>query len=122
MTNKPYISCALEAALAAKNHGFKFIDKETCSEEREYIITYELILEGGDFHRPLNKYYIAEESLPLLEPLNDDWGVINTLVDYERCDTVEIYVCAKYDLNVRGNFQIIWRNGLPFPKVQYEES
>jgi hypothetical protein len=66
------------------------------------------------------RFYIHPDSLSILEPRDDDWGQVNTLVDYERCDTVEIYVVAKHDLNVCGDFKIIQRNNTAFfwPEVE----
>jgi hypothetical protein len=47
----------MKAACMAKWFGMKLQDCETSDEGRVYDVTFDLMLEGGDFDRPLARYY-----------------------------------------------------------------
>lgn len=112
MTRRAFIRCPLEAALAVKNFGFKFITNgDSLLIPDEYI--YE---EAGNYLcYGKSKRYISPDSLPLLEPKKDDlyahdcacgWLTTSPSVDW---------------LRQLGHFRIIQRDGKPFPKVEWEE-
>lgn len=148
MTNKPYIACALEAALAAKNHGFKYGIKHNGK------IIYDCMSEWNpptDEWKPMDDVddileydgicYIHPESLLLLEPMVGDIviaydiphtkylisadyenAIINSVHAYEKDHILQIQREKMDIVMMMPNWRIIQRNGLPFPKIQYEES
>lgn len=142
MKTKPYIKCPLEAALAAKNFGFKFKDEN--NRTMKWAKREGLIVMGcnGWNEVSLNdsrtKYYIAAESLPLLEPMVGDIIFGRAVVSwsgtkYDYCDRIEEIDDQCYTLQsgpeiTRGeylddgdeSFRIIQRNNKPFPEIHYE--
>lgn len=133
---RPYIKCPLSAALAAKNFGFKFVDGHTeCLRlHSEWMSVYDLSMVIS--HVPgWGKFYIHNESLPLLQPVVGDLFYVGrkefpyhevVYDDDRRADREtpfkRIFTANSWYRNPNIDFWIILRNGLPFPKVQYEES
>lgn len=135
---KVYIECPLEAALAAKNFGMKFyvrFPKYNCPFSG-------VCMEGDDvcdvesaikyIEESLNSYkiYLCEESLPLLEPMEDDIvsffnhrnnRIYGTVLNTERKLRIHISSELRWKSTTR-DLKIIQRNGKPFPIIQYEES
>ena len=121
ITKRPYIECPLEAALAAKHHGFKF--------ENEYM---NRAIEVEDFAHFTDEYYrdhLTKESLSLLQPKIGDmyfwisgegtpWWEYHARFIYDN-DTVELAKCALSKPELKS--RIIQRNNQPFPKIEYED-
>lgn len=134
---RAYISCPLEAALAAKNHGFEFFVKfpnydcpyEVVCMEDDDICDVESALKYIDRSFKDYKIYIADESLPLLDPKLGD-----LVKQFGRSAADCIYnlredICGKKtfiwqtgEYNFYSSIEkIIQRNGKPFPTIQYED-
>jgi hypothetical protein len=122
MTN-PYISCALGAALAAKNFNFLLIDE---SAPRYVHNNWMDIIDSASDRcwAVFPKFYIADESLPLLEPQDWDLGIDK---NGRLCVFgLEKWNILRTDADQRGIFvidpvSIIFRNFMPFPKIEWEE-
>lgn len=150
MKGRPYISCPLSAALAAKNFGFKFIVYPTPEQINEYdsVEPWDWLHTCHDNfclevchiedaisyikEASTNKIYIAEESLPLLEPMV--WQDV-VAVETHRNNGKEKYgllsnktgmsVCVGGMIISRDHIvrlKIIQRNGKPFPRIEYEDT
>lgn len=129
MTNKPYISCPLSAALAAKNFGFKFVNRHTESDPNNGV-DYGGMMDGlSSIHHSLwaKPLYIHDDSLPLLQPMVGDLiaykgepMIVESIETPDPPSYIVYYDHLPKKLN--SDVVIIQRNGLPFPKIQYEES
>ena len=114
MTRRYFIECPLEAALAAKNHGFRF----THDGDNECDII--ALIAGGIFVNFWNiKLYLHPDSLPLLDArigdLTDKWdGYSHQYELMETEEDIEMYN------SWAGDKFIEKRNGKPFPEVQWE--
>lgn len=134
MKTKPYISCPLQAALAAKNFGFSYtiyptkeqIDEYDSSEPWDWLYSCHesyhdcchiedaiAYIEEASSH----KIYIAEESLPLLAPMVGDL-VMTKKRECPACESDYIEVSQYTD---KDNIKtIIRRNNKAFPDISYE--
>ena len=152
MKNRPYIECPLSAALAAKNFGFKFIvPRELMAYDNQYDINNK-DMNGFKYNwnDPINYvklhnvqdidsswtdvkwrkmvYFIAPESLPLLNPMVGD------LIEFIFAE--QPYEIVKEDGNSlrdkhlsfarhkirEGTAIVIQRNNKPFPEIHYENN
>ncbi len=132
MKGKPYIDCALEAAFAAKNHGFSFIDGGTNVEfgitkatyKNRAFDDYSCFFDGGwDGSTTLwkRRYYIGAESLILINPVEGDIGKLNDgSVGIFGKPFIEKW-CRDGVLYLPSEGEIIQRNNKPFPAIQYDE-
>jgi hypothetical protein len=128
MQNKPraYISCPLEAALAAKNFGFEY-DHDDYGRISPDDFFHELP-ELSSIHLDGN-FYIAPESLPLLYPLVGDLVWHDEYFIWKREQTKQYIDAHFFGLDTDGNrlspfcgtSRIIQRNNKPFPAIQYED-
>ncbi len=62
----------LAAAYMAREFGVTYLDKETSKDGAEYKVNYALMMEGDDLSRPLSRYDIHPDSLPIFEPKKGD--------------------------------------------------
>lgn len=149
-----FIKCPFEAIAAMQNFGFKLVTDfghyrcdygDTCSlDDDDCLIDIESAIDYIKKVSP-KKIYIADESLPLLEPmvgdyvivLDESWGVESGQVcriTYNE-QTGNLWIdCFTRDFQVFGPDgiyykkidetitikAIILRNGKPFPTIQYE--
>ena len=135
MTKLAFVRCALEAALAHKNFGMRFFFRYENGED--------LAIRGYDnFFAYANtsldiKYYLADESLPLLDPQSDDimMHYVEYVAGYGGVNEKEYYLTWKetkpyYDgtekplpeFHPLAEPIIIRRNGKPFPTIEYEDA
>ncbi len=127
MTRRAYISCPLEAALAAKNFGFEFKCLANIRGNDWKIIEDILEIELDCYrevitHYQLSKYYIKEESLHLLEPMGGD--LIYQRHNNRINDDLDSYSVWEKNFNTKfegWTFTIIQRQGKPFPKIEWED-
>lgn len=118
---KYFYTDTLAAAWMMKHHGFLLQDKETSDEV--YDMTYDLMIEGDDFGKPLAKYYIHPDSVHLLEPQEGDISYmpinlpnIKPAIFIWNKETIEAFKELS-KINGITNLcigRIIMRNGLPF--------
>ena len=137
MKGKPYIACPLEAALAAKNFGFRFIDKQIGA-----IFLSDLIMLIAGTHqlqtKAIPRLYIFSGDIHLLDPMVGDLCELKGNPEYDHYDLTWELILKKYDMHphgvefdtenssfYRGKLQgllnrIIQRNRKPFPEIHYE--
>ncbi len=119
MTRKAYIECPLEAALAAKNFEFKLLygvgtdEPDQVATNEDFAAHY---LDESEVY-----YWIAPESLPLLEPIVGD--LLHGSHDNRKLYNDSYFVLPEdFNLQCYGwTFKIIQRNNKPFPTIQYAE-
>lgn len=120
--SKYFIKCALEAALAAKNHGFKYYTKLVDANDVNWLDPGCYINLRGSW--VVGKYYIADESLALLEIQIGDILIANYKSQAEYVFHImnddSAYEIARYKSNCPDG-RIIFRNNLPFPKIEVDD-
>ncbi len=127
MTKIPYIDCALEAALAAKNHGFRFVREHGKEIEHYDLVNLELMFPDGI----TSKIYIHPDSMGLLDALPGDLVYTHCQGDIDRYATVgenTMYLHTRpspgriKEIREGGGIAtIIQRQGKAFPDIQWEE-
>ena len=133
MTRRAYIDCPLSAALAAKNHGFKFVNKggdelvlvQEMSGRHVFQKWTDAYFSGKPYRQLIDfcgDYYIDGESLPLLEPMVGD--LLHGYHDNPKLYNPSFFILPE-DFNIKcygWEFKIIQRNNHPFPTIQYEDA
>lgn len=118
-TKRAYIECSISAALAAKNHGFKYKGIDNALDPLNYVSIRE--------EWTAMKFYIAKESLYLLNCSMGDY-IAYLLKDGSMTIGKVTYVDDMYVCVGTGKYMdkdetcLVIKNGLPFPKISYKDN
>lgn len=147
MTRKAYISCPLEAALAAINQKIMFVSADGNNlfftiGDGEVAWYEEFITERRIFNEIYShgKFFVNDNSFTLFDPVVGDIIFGRAIVSwsgdkYDYCGRIkeiddQCYVLQSGPELPRGeylddgdeSFRIIQRNGKPFPAIEYEDA
>ncbi len=131
MTRRAYISCPLEAALAYKDLGMRFVDENGEEIHIKSLANGAYWQKGYAAGDHIGNHYIDDESLPLLEPQElDEWRVGDWIYwiksegdsdNYEGQQVMTIHEIRQAIADGYKQCSLVARDDINFPAIQYED-